>query len=143
VTPRTRLGIVAACFLLTACSPFGWSEDRFYEKLGRATCEKAFECDTQEASETWFNQENCEQAFGPIALASMEAHTACKYKRTKAKKYVKLYKKLDCIVSVGEAGELEQAWNDVYECEGEATTGTGDTAAPEDTGLPTSPTATF
>ena len=133
-----RLGGIAVLIGLgSACSPFGWSEDRFYAKLAKASCEKAFECDTQNASETWFNQDNCEDAYGPIALASMDAHAACAYRRTKAKKYVKRYRKLECTISTGEAADLEAAWDAVYDCEGEDAPGeTSDTGRTGDTGLP-------
>ncbi len=133
---RSHLGLVAILLAVgTACSPFGYGEDRFYDQLGKIGCEKAFECDLEAASETWFNQDNCEESYALQASASVDAHQACTYRRQKAKTYVKLYKELGCTVSPADMAEIEQAWSDVYEREGEVPGTTGDTGTADDTGL--------
>ncbi len=136
-----RLAAVALFFVTgTACSPFGYGEEAFYEKLGRVSCEKAFECDLQNASETWFNQGNCEDAYNAQAAVWLDTYAACKYSRRKAKKYVKTYKRLDCIATQADWAELDQLWGEVYECSGSlggdtSETGTRSNGDTGDTGL--------
>ena len=117
-----------------ACSPFGYSERAFYDKLGTISCEKAFECDLQSASETWHNQSNCEEAYSVQAAAWLESYSACEYSRRKAKKYVKAYKKLDCTVSWDAWAELDALWDEVYQCEGGTGAPSGDTGGARHTG---------
>lgn len=114
----------AALALATGC---GLAEERFYDKLGKVGCKKAFECDSEVASDTWGNEDACEAAFGEEASEARKVYRACKYRRKKARKYLRAYKKLDCSASDSDLDDLDDRWSDVYECEGGGDGETGDT----------------
>jgi len=127
-----RLGaLLAASALLAVATGCGISESKLYAKLGKHSCAKAFECDAEAAEEAWGSEEACRTAFEEEASETRKVYRACKYKRKKARKYVRAYKKIDCSVSASEADELASAWDDVYDCEGGEEGGTAaDTGSP-------------
>ncbi len=117
------VGVVVALAVGTGC---GLSERKLYDKLGKASCEQAFECDSEAASEAWGSEEVCETAFLAEAAEAQLVYRACAYRRKKARRYLKAYKRLDCTATDEELDELDDRWSEVYDCDGGAV---GDSAA--------------
>ena len=131
---RRALGLLGMAGLIVIATGCGLSEAKLYKKLGKHGCEKAFECDAEGAEAAFGTETACLSDFETEASETRKTYRACKYKRKKARKYVRKYKKVECTVSSSDADELADLWDEVYDCPGAAddtgaSTGTGTTAA--------------
>jgi hypothetical protein len=125
-----RLAAVAMGVVVsTGC---GISEDHFYDKVRKIGCERAFECEPEDAQAQWANEDACVDAFSDAVGDARVAKLGCTYKRKKARKYLRAYKRIDCEAAASELEELEAKLEAVYECPGDSVSAadeTGDTGS--------------